>query len=204
MIGVALASNDSLIAVDPQSGKVQVATSGAVDTLVSTLGGPIKVGDEVGVSPFSGIGMKAEPGSRIIGLSQSDFSKDSQGVVQQTVTDKTGKKAQLQVGYVRVSIAIATDGSLSKEARLNGLQRLVQGLTGKTVPTFRVVSSLAIALIALLILITLIYAAIYGSIISIGRNPLAKYAVFRTLGTVAGMAILTAALAAASIFFLLR
>jgi len=40
--------------------------------------------------------------------------------------------------------------------------------------------------------------------ISIGRNPLAKYAVFRTLGSVLAMAGLTALIAGLTIFFLLR
>ncbi len=53
----------------------------------------------------------------------------------------------------------------------------------------------------MLALITLIYASIYGSIVSIGRNPLAKYAVFRTLGSVLGLAALTAAISCLIIFF---
>jgi hypothetical protein len=204
LLGVVLQSNDSLLAVDPAANKTQVATSGTADVLVSSLGGSIKVGDEIGVSPFSGIGMKASPGSRVIGLAQSEFKQGSQGAADQTVTDKDGKKARISVGYTRVSIAIATDGTLSAEARLNGLQRFAQGLTGHTVSSARVLISLLIAIIALLVLVTLTYAAIYGSIISIGRNPLAKYAVFRTLSSVLGIAFLTAGFAAVSIFFLLK
>lgn len=204
LIGVILPNKDSLLAVDPGAGKAQVATSGTADALVSTLGGPIKVGDEIGVSPFSGIGMKANPGTRIIGLAQSEFQRGSSGSTEQEVTDKSGKKSRISVGFVRVSIAIATDGSISKDAHQNGLQRFVQGLTGHNVSTTRVLISLTIAIIALLILVTLTYAAIYGSIVSIGRNPLAKYAVFRTLTSVLGIALLTAAFAGASIYFLLR
>lgn len=203
LLGVAVASDDSLLAVDATTGKVQVASSGTVSTLVSTLGGPVNVGDEIGVSPFGGIGMKAVPGSHIIGLAQTGFDKSSAGAVTRTVTDKNGKSSQLAVGYVRVGIAISTD-SVATNAQLNGLQRLALGLTGHSVSTVRVVISLIVGLTGLLILITLIYSAIYGSIISIGRNPLAKYAVFRTLSAVVGMALLTATVSAATIFFLLR
>lgn len=204
LLGVSLQSKDSLLAVDVTPGKVQVATSGTAQVLVSTLGGPLKVNDEVGVSPFSGIGMKAAPGSRIIGLTQTPFSKDSEGAVEKTVTDKNGKKSTLTIGYARVTISIATDGSLSKEARLNGLQRFVQGLTGRTIPTIRILMSIIIAITALLVLVSVIYSAIYGSIISIGRNPLARYAVFRTLGGIIVIALLIAGVAAASVYFLLR
>jgi len=204
LVGVVVPPDDSLLAVDSAGGKVQVATSGIVNALVSTLGGPIGVGDEVGVSPFSGIGIRATPGSRIIGLAQGEFKEGSKGAIRQSAKDKQGKMNQITVGYVPVSIAIATDGTLSKEAKLNGLQRLVQGMTGRTIPTVRLVIILAIAITALLVLVTLVYAAIYGSIISIGRNPLAKYAVFRTLSVVIGLALLTAGVAGLSIFFLLR
>lgn len=201
LLGVVLASNDSLLAVDASADKIQVANNGIVSTLVSTLNGPINVGDQIGVSPFSGIGMRAAPGSHAIGLAQTDFNQNSTGAVTKTVTDKGGQKHQITLGYVQLAIAISTAGD---QGQASGLQRFAQNLTGHTVSTTRVVLSLLIAIVALAILVTLTYAAIYGSIISIGRNPLAKYAVFRTLTAVVGMAILTAITAAVSIFFLLH
>jgi hypothetical protein len=203
LIGVILASDDSLLAVDPAAGKVQVATNGSVDALVSSLGGAVKVGDEIGVSPFSGIGMKAAAGSRVIGLAQNRFSEDSPAATKQTVTDKEGRQHQLSVGYVRVSISVTTQGG-PKGSSLSSLQTFVQGLTGHKVAQNRVVLSLAITVIAFLVLVTLIYSAIYGSIVSVGRNPLAKYAIFRALGSVSAIAVLTALFAAVSVFFLLR
>lgn len=204
LIGVAEDSNDSLLAVDPTPGKVQVATSGTANVLVSTIAGPIKVGDEVGVSPFSGLGMKAAPGSRIIGLAQTAFDKNTSGAITQSVTDKSRQSHQVSIGYVRINIAISTDGTPTADSQLNSLQRLAKTLTGHTVPTLRVVISMVVALLAMLLLVTLIYAAIYGSIISIGRNPLAKYAVFRTLGSVVGLALVTAVVSGVTVFFLLR
>jgi hypothetical protein len=180
-----------------------VATNGSVDALVSSLGGAVKVGDEIGVSPFSGIGMKAAAGSRVIGLAQNRFSEDSPAATKQTVTDKEGRQHQLSVGYVRVSISVTTQGG-PKGSSLSSLQTFVQGLTGHKVAQNRVVLSLAITVIAFLVLVTLIYSAIYGSIVSVGRNPLAKYAIFRALGSVSAIAVLTALFAAVSVFFLLR
>ena len=203
LVGVALASDDSLLAVDAADGKIQVANSGTVDVLVSTLGGTIGVGDEIGVSPFSGVGMKATIGSRVIGLAQTKFDNGSEGAIDQTVTDKNDKTSQVKVGYVRLSIAISTESNAGS-TQLNSLQRVTHDLTGRTVSTLRIILSLVVAATSLLILITLIYAAIYGSIVSIGRNPLAKYAVFRTLTTVIVIALITAVTAGVIIFFLLR
>ena len=204
LLGVAVAKDDSLLAVDPTDGAVQVATSGNATAIVTTLNGKINVGDQIAVSPFNGLGMKAGSGSRIIGLAQTSFSSSSPGATSQTVTDKSGKTSSVQIGYVRISIAIGTASTSASGPQLNGIQRLAKSLTGHVVSTPRVIVSLVVAAVALIALITLIYASIYGSIISIGRNPLAKYAVFRTLGSVLAMAGLTALIAGLTIFFLLR
>lgn len=206
LLGVAVNSGDSLIAVAPGTGKgvAQVATSGSVATLVSTLNGNIDVGDQVAVSPFSGIGMKALPGSRVIGLAQTAFSSKTPGAVTETVKDRAGRSTSVKVGYVQVSIAIGTNASVLTEGSLNPLQRAVKNLTGRSVPAGRVTLSAVIATIAVLALITLVYGSIYGSIVSIGRNPLAKYAVFRTLGSVLGLALITAVISGVTIYFLLK
>jgi hypothetical protein len=204
LVGVTVAANESLLAVDPSADTVQVATSGNVDTLVSDLNGSVKVGDQIAVSPFNGVGMKAEAGSHIIGLAQTALTSTSEGVTTQTVTDKNGQTSQIRVGFVRLSISVGTDTSTATGQKLNSLQRLGKSLTGHTLSTLRIAIALAVGLVALVALITLIYASIYGSIISVGRNPLAKFTIFRTLTSVLLMALLTALSAGVTIFFLLR
>jgi hypothetical protein len=205
LLGVAVGGNDSLLAVDATPGKIQVATSGNASVLVSTLGGNVNVGDQVSVSPFNGVGMKAQPGARVVGLAQTGFNDRTQGATEQTVTDKDGKKSQIAVGFISLTIAIGTSNTSDPQLEnLNGLQRFTRSVTGHTVSTLRIAISLVIVAVSLLALITLVYASIYGSIISVGRNPLAKYAVFRTLGSVLGMAALTTLVAGITVYLLLR
>lgn len=204
LLGVAVAGNDSLIAVDVTPGKVQVATAGNASVLVSTLNGNINVGDQIGVSPFGGIGMKALPGSRVIGLTQTAFNSGTEGATNEHITDKNRKASTIKVGYARINIAIGTNATVLTDANLNSLQKVAKTLTGHTVSTERAAISLAVAIIAMLVLITLIYASIYGSIVSIGRNPLAKYSVFRTLSSVLALALLVTLIAGLTIFFLLK
>jgi hypothetical protein len=204
LLGVAVASNDSLLAIDPGSGQVQVATSGTANALVSTLNGPVIVGDQISVSPFNGIGMKATLGSHVIGLAQTAFNANTSGSTTQQITDKRGRSSQIFIGYVRLNIAIGTANTQAANSEVSGLQKFAQNLTGHTVSTARIVVSLVIALVAFLALVTLIYASIYGGIISIGRNPLAKYAISRSVASVLGMVILVAIVASTTIFFLLR
>jgi hypothetical protein len=202
LFGVAVSADDSLLAVDAGSGAVQVATSGTTTTLVSDVGGTIKVGDQVGVSPFSGIGMKATSGSRIIGVAQTAFSATSDGSAHQQVADKSGKQQTITTGYIRVSIGVGV--STADTENLNALQRVAKSLTGKTISTVRIIIALIISLIALVALGSLVYSAIFGSIISVGRNPLAKHAIFRTLGGVIVIAIIMAGVAGVAVIFLLQ
>lgn len=204
LLGVAVATNDSLLAVDPTAGAIQVATSGTASTLVSTLTGPIKVGDQIAVSPFNGIGMKATSDSRIIGLAQTAFDGTSSQSVPQDVKDKSGKVTKIEVGYVRLSLGVGTSASVGSSPQLNSLQKANKALTGHVVSTARIVISLVVAFVSVLAIVVLIYASIYSSIISIGRNPLAKYAVFRTLSSVLGMAAMTGLVASVIIVLLLR
>lgn len=203
LLGVTVISDDSLLAIEydgTAAGQVQVATSGIVSTMVSDLGGDIRAGDAVAVSPFRGIGMKAPPGSRVIGLARTAFDGRSPATTQ-TITDKQGQSTRLRLGSIRLDIQITTK---PPDASSSGLQRLAQSLTGRTVSTNRIIISLVVAVVASIALITLTYASIYSSIISVGRNPLAKYAIFRTLTAVMIMALLTAVVASLTIFFLLR
>jgi len=206
LLGVAVATNDSLIAIDAKTGNgtVQVATSGTVNALVSDINGAIKVGDQISVSPFNGVGMKASSGEQIIGLAQTAFNNSTAGATPEQVTDKNGKSSQMMVGYVKLGISIGSMPTYGNSSQLNGLQQVAKSLTGHTVSKFRTIISVIVAVMASVALVVLIYASIYGSIISIGRNPLAKYAVFRSLASVFGMAALTAVVAGVTIFLLLR
>jgi len=205
LLGVALPSQDSLLAIDPGNTTVQVALSGTVTTLVSSVNGAIKVGDQISTSPFAGIGMEALPSSHVVGVAQTAFSDTTPGAETEQVKDKDGKTHQIKIGFIRVSIAVGTGASTSGGgSQANFLQRIIKALTGRTISTTRIVLSIIVTLVALVSLITLVYASIYGSIISVGRNPLAKNAVFRTLSMVMVMAIITVAVACITVYYLLR
>jgi hypothetical protein len=204
LLGVVVNSSDSLLAVDVTAGKAQVAISGTADALVSTLNGDIKVGDQVGVSAFNGVGIKAVPNSHVIGLAQTVFGSTSKGAVQEQVKDKNGQSQQITVGFIPVTVAISSNVTPPKGVKLNILQQIVKSLTGRTISTARIIIALIIASLALIILIDVVHASIYGGLTSIGRNPLAKYAVFRVLVYITVSAGLTTIVAGTIIFFLLR
>ncbi len=202
LVGVAVSSDQSLVAVNPSSGKVQVATDGTVNVLVNNVNGNIKVGQEVAVSPFNGIGMQASSGDRVIGTALTSFNSSTLGSTIERIRDSSGSSHQIVVGYIRLSIGIGA-ASNTNSSYLQTLQQFIVGVTGHYISTARVIISLAIAFAAIISIVTLIYAAVYGSIISIGRNPLAKYAVFRSLTSIIGMVALIAGVGSLSLYLLL-
>lgn len=204
LVGVVVGANDSLIAIDSETNLIQVATSGEANVLVSDVNGPVKSGDQIAVSPFSGIGMKSQPGARLIGLAQSSLTSANSGAVSKDVTDKDGKKQTLKVGFVRVSIAIGTAPIAGTETQQNALQKAAKMLTGHNVSTVRILISSFVAVVAIIALVTLIYTSVYGTLISIGRNPLAKASIFRALFSIIGLIVLTAAVALVTIYLIIR
>jgi hypothetical protein len=205
LVGVAVSTQGSLLAVDPSDSKIQIATTGDTEVLVSTVAGDIKVGDQIAVSSFNGVGMKATSPGYIIGVAQSEFNEKTEGTQKQSVNDTEGNPREISTGYTRVNIAISnTNEDASVFGQLNGLQKLGRALTGHVISTPRLITAIVIAVVALCAVIALVYASIYGSIIAIGRNPLSKFAVFHTLRSVVMMILVIVFFAAFLIFFILR
>ncbi len=202
LIGVSVAANTSLLEVDSSANTVQVATDGTATTLVSTINGSINIGDEVGVSPINGVGMKVGLNTRVIGVAQSAFSSSSSGATAEQVTDSKGKTKTIEVGYIPVSLAIGTSNQGTQQE--TGLQKLANNFLGHPISNTRIILALIIGAIGLASVISLIYASIYSTIISIGRNPLAKFEVMRTLTSVMGMVLIIAGISSLTIYLLLR
>jgi len=199
-VGVVVSADNSLVAVDPGSDKVQVAASGKVSTLVSTVNGDIKTGDPIAASPYSGVGMKAVDQGYIVGKATANFSASTKGATTQQVTTTSGKKVSITVGYILVTITPGYNGGAEN---VNGLQRTVRSITGHVVSMPRIIIGMAIAIVTILGVVILVYGAIYGAIMSIGRNPLAQQSILKALGGSIVMALLAVGVAFVLLFFLL-
>lgn len=204
LLGVAVEANDSLLATDVSASKVQVALNGIAEVSVSTLNGPIGAGDQIGVSPLKGVGMKAEPGSRVVGVAQKAFNKDTTGAKRSKVHNKSGKITEVSVGFVPVVINIGTKSAAGTNNGTNGVQRFISSLVGHQVSTLSAVVSGVVALVALAALFALIFGTIRGSLISIGRNPLAKSSIFESVASVMAMSALIVGLSIIIIYLLLH
>lgn len=203
LIGVAVQNTDSLVAINPSKNKIQVASTGSAVAMVSNINGDIQPGDQVSVSPLDGIGMKASAGSEVIGIAQKAFSSISPNASKKTLKEINGNNSTIFIGYIPVAIQIG-QAPASINPQLNFFQRIGLSLTGKIIPTYRVILSIVVATVTFFGLLVLIYASIYGSIISLGRNPLAKESIYKTLTKILVMVVIAGMVASTVVYLLLN
>lgn len=183
LVGVA-ASQPLVELSSPSQNAVQVAVGGTVETLVSNANGSIAVGDRITASPISGIGMKATQASQVVGTAQANL--DSIKTVTRSFTDTSGKKVQLEVGLLPITVNVAYYAGSSSQAALASfvppfLQSIANTLTGKQVSPLRVLLGTLVLLFGFTAVIVMLYIAVKSGVISIGRNPLAQQALRKGL-----------------------
>jgi hypothetical protein len=204
LIGVTVLSDNSLLAVDPNQKTAQVAISGSALAIVSTLNGVIKTGDLIAASPLTGIGVKAQPGDRVVGVAQQDFS-DSSSDVKTNVTDKQGVSTQVTIGRIPVVISVGTMAVGAADYGLGrGLQGFATNIAGKPVSMLRIVICLMIGMIAIIALSVVVYSTIRNGVIAVSRNPLAKPAIFESMAQVMVMVVFISLVAMILMYAVLR
>lgn len=203
LFGVAVISSSALLSISGGSGEVQVASSGLAPVLVSTEGGAIKRGDNLGVSTIAGVARKSTPGSRTIGTASDDFDGSEPGSNKRTLDTNSGKK-EVSVGQIPVNIGVGNyqpNGLDTGSVVPTWLQTVSNTVAGKVVSPVRAVIATTILLAAIISVSVLLYGAVRTSIISIGRNPLAKNSVFKGLAQVIVIVIVILGIASVLSYF---
>lgn len=207
LVGVVIPTDKALLTLDTVGSqqKVQVATSGTATVFVSTLGGDIHAGDAIGVSPLSGIGMKSEGTLRTLGIAQADFTAKTSNGKGYTIRDKSGRSQQIVIGSVPVVIAIGNGlAATSQYGVVSDLQAFAGAIVGHQVSVAQSIVSFLVTIVAMAALIALVYGAIQGGIVAIGRNPLARASIYRSLLQVMATALLIVVMAGILLYLILR
>ena len=161
-----------------------VATSGTYPVLVSSQAGPIKAGDYITISAIDGVGMDAgTDGTTVFGRAAAGFDGKNNALGTSNLKLSNGSTQTVGLGMVAVAINIQRNpNEKSTEANLpKALQRMGQAAAEKPIGPLRIYLSLVIAGLSIIMAIITLYSGIRNSIISIGRNPLGKKAIFRGL-----------------------
>jgi hypothetical protein len=209
MHGVVIRSNDAPLTLSegevPQA--VFVVTNGKYQILVTDQNGPIKKGDYLIVSAVDGVGMKANNVIKyIVGKSLSNFDGKT-GVLSTTkLKDGAGRERTVNFGYVEADINVSRNPLAPPEdSNLPGfLRKASEAVSGKPVSPFRGYVALGVLLVTAAIVVAILYAGVRTSLISLGRNPLARKSIIRNLIQVVlvGLIILVAGLIA--VYLLLK
>lgn len=181
--GVVVDPNDAPVTLSAEGQKTFVATLGQYDVLVNTQNGPISAGDYVTVSAIDGIGMKAgteEP--FIIGRALGSFD-GSNAIYATNLKDSTGADRSVSIGRVSVDIQAKRNPLLkAEEPNLpEFLRRASEAIAGKPVNPVRVYIGSVIFVVATVVAASLLYGGIRSAITAIGRNPLSKKSVMRSM-----------------------
>jgi hypothetical protein len=161
--------------------------------LVSNQNGIIKAGDYISISALNGIGMKADDNQPTI-LGRADADLTTNNIIESSVKVRTDSGNQVvAIGSVPVTIAIAGNPSAGHgTGNLPGfLQIASSNIAARPVPAPRVYAGLAVLLLSAFIAGVILYSGVRGSLMSIGRNPLARHAILGGLSetVLAGVAI---------------
>lgn len=164
--------------------QVYVATSGTYEVLVSNQAGAVKAGDYITISAIDGVGMDAgTDGTTVFGRAAAGFDGKNNAVGTSTLKLSNGASQTVGLGIIPVAINIQRNpNEKSTKANLpKALQRIGQAVAEKPIGPLRIYLSLIITGLSIIVAIVTLYSGIRNSIISIGRNPLGKKAIFRGL-----------------------
>lgn len=209
MYGIVIRSNDAPLTLSegesPQA--VFVVTNGKYQILVTDQNGPIKKGNYLVVSAVEGVGMKANGSIKyIVGKALSDFDGKT-GVLSSTkLKDGAGVERAVNFGYVEADINISRNPlAPAEDSNLPGfLRKASEAVSGKPVSPFRGYVALGVLLVTTAIVVVILYAGVRTSLISLGRNPMARKSIIRNLVQVVliGLIILVTGLIA--VYLLLK
>jgi len=179
LLGVA--GDSSLIELSSGKDTIQIVTSGEAKALVSDLNGKVKVGDKITASPIAGVGMKTTTGSLVIGTAQADLT--SVTTEARDITDKQGKKQTVHIGVIPLQVdkVFYEPPGASNSYLSPAVQDFASNLVGHSVSPVRIMIALLLAFLLLVVITVLLYSAVRSSIISIGRNPLSKKAIWKSM-----------------------
>jgi hypothetical protein len=169
--GVSVDPSDAPITLVGQNSKVFVATTGTYQVLVSATAGAIKSGDYISMSSINGIAGRAKVGQPVIlGTAQSSFNgKDN------TVSTSNG----VNIGRVYVSIGVIKNPLANSDPTVPlFLRKVANSVANRSVPVIRIYTALLIFLVSIVATIVILWSGVRSSLISLGRNPLSRHAIF--------------------------
>lgn len=195
--GVVVESDDAPVVISDEDRQVLVATEGEYPVLVSVRNGAIRAGDYLFVSATDGIAARATAADEVIvGRALTDFN-GQQDVVRQ--------EGGFNVGLVSAAIGTA-ENPLKKNASNvpPAIREISEGIAGKQVSPLRVYAAMVVFAVAALSAFSLLLAGVRNGMVAIGRNPLSRTSIFRSLLQVAMTSVLVFLVGVLGVYLILK
>ncbi len=208
--GVVVSANDAAISLttDATQQQAYVATYGTYNVLTSTQNGSVRPGDFISISNLDGVGMKADESQlAIIGRATGSFDGTSNVVSTAELADQSGHKSKVSIGLVPVEIAVQNNPlhSAGLPSQLTQfLSQLGYAVGDKTVSPSRLYVALLLLLVTTVISSVLLFSAVRNTMVSVGRNPLARRAILRSLMQVVLTALIIFIIGIFAVYLLLK
>jgi hypothetical protein len=205
--GVVVAPNDSSFTLSESNQKTFVASIGRFDTLVSTESGTIQPGDFLSISSVSGIVMKSgESDLNTIGKAAEGFDGNSNRISTLELKNGLGIVNTVAIGRIVVDIGVGPNPLLkTNDSSLPELlERIAEDFADKPVSPARIYISIIIILTSAGIAVSLLYSGTKSSMISIGRNPLSRKSISKSLLQIIMSSIIIFMIGLFGVYLLLR
>lgn len=206
MHGVVVGRNDATFVLTGEDEETLVTTNGRFEVFVSDENGPIAPGDFITVSRVGGIGMKASDSEpSILGKANGSFD-GSTAVLSTTDINVNGVTQKVSIGRMQVDIGIAGN-PLFKPTKANVpsfLEQFAENIADKPVNPTRIYISIIIFFAAAVVAGTLLYSGVRSSVISVGRNPLSRKSITKSLIQIILTSVIILLLGIFGVYLLLR
>jgi hypothetical protein len=205
--GVVVASNDASFTLSENTEKTFVATIGRFDALVSTEAGTIQAGDFLTVSNITGIATKAgEFDPYTIGKAIEGFDGTTKALSSAQLQNSLGNSIDVSIGRISIDISVGPNPILrpAESSLPEFLEKAAESIAEKPVSPVRVYIGIFIILASAGIAGSLLYSGVRSSVISIGRNPLSKKSITKSLMQIIISSIIIFLIGLFGVYLLLR
>lgn len=188
-VGIVTTVDETLLSFPERNSNVLVANSGDVTAFMTDISGQVKKGDTLTISPLAGMLMKAsDDDTFVVGTAIEDANSTVD--TKEIHTDQNNTKTVV-VSSQKVNLQPHFRQVLTKKSESSFLVIFGESITGgKSVSQTQVIVALLLFFITLAVEGSIIYGAVQSSISAIGRNPLAKKAVYKQLLQVSWISLL--------------
>lgn len=196
-------ANDNYVGVvtSVRDKSIDVANSGIVSILVTSEDEEIAAGDKVQLSDYAGIATLAIGTGKEVGVVKSS-SADWQVL---PLTDDDAGKTSIRVAPLQVQLIDQGGGSTGpSNVLLAALQQTGNGIAGKSVDMWRIITALLIGIGGLILSFGLLFISSRESFFSMGRNPLAGGMIMKGLWKIVALSVVIMCASLAASYLILK